>query len=525
VSRLVLESATRLALPTDDAGRFCVRLLVPRDRFVAHLSTVPTDLLDESHVDIPLDGRVKPTVLALAGAGSGTPPTLPWPVTLDDAATSVDVTAATDADGVPLPVSSVTIDLINEAGTSLGESTTDGGGRAHFAVAPDRIGPLGRGELRATFAGNAEMGPGAASAPIERRTHVHLQLPTAKNGVLPAAVAGTTFGLRVVAEPQCAKHGCKTVPTGVVEVRAGDAVVGAGTLRAGEARVPILLDVPRATSVALSLRYIADAPWFLTTEDSEVMQPLSEPMPWGKLATALAGVAVLAWFLAMRSPPSRPVTRTQAARSSTPLPAPGVHVVDANPAVPVWRGRVIDAHDGRPVAGAVVTVERGGFDGIHVLARTTADDGGAFTVALAGEWGEPTAGSSAAQNTVRGSSLVAESALHARMRRPSPPFGTVEIALVLRRRALLDRLVAWARKKGGPFEAAPEPTPAQVRGAATADERVAQWAAATERAAFGPDPVDAATQGAVDRLAPADATAGVDAGTGSTAGESQSRPR
>jgi hypothetical protein len=54
---------------------------------------------------------------------------------------------------------------------------------------------------------------------------------------------------------------------------------------------------------------------------------------------------------------------------------------------------------------------------------------------------------------------------------------------------------------------------------------VARWATATERAAFGEDPVDAATQGVVDGMAPADATAGFESATDSATGESQNRPR
>ena len=175
---------------------------------------------------------------------------------------------------------------------------------------------------------------------MERRTHVRLLVTSAVGGVLPNAVAGTTFGLRIVAEPQCAKRSCKGAPTGVVEVRAGDAVVGAGTLTSGEARVPVLLDVPHATSVPLSLRYIGDAPWFLTTEETEVMQPVSEPMPWGKLLTALAGVLVLGWFLAVRVPVARPAARAPKRAGAPPAPSPGVHLVDAQPDVPRWRGRV-----------------------------------------------------------------------------------------------------------------------------------------------------------------------------------------
>jgi hypothetical protein len=527
-SPLVLESATRLVVPTDDLGRFCVRLLVARDRYVAHLAALPTDLLEESRLDVPVDGRVKPVVLAMSLPGSASPAATPWAVALDEDTVAVDVAAATDADGVATPVGGVTVDLTNEAGVRLGEATTDANGRAHFVVPTDRIGAIGRGELRASFAGDAERGPGASAAPIERRTHVRLRVPSAVTGVLPAAASGTMFGLRVVAEPQCAKRGCRSAPatpTGVVEARVGDAIVGVGTLEAGVARVPILLESPHAVSVALALRYIGDAPWFLTSDDTEVMQPVKEPMPWGKLATALAGAAVLAWFFAMRAPfrsAARAVLRTPAQGGPT-RPTAGVRLVEAQPDVRRWRGRVVDAHDEQPVPGAEIAIERGGFDGVRVLCRTTADASGAFTLSLPEAGGETAAGPTASEG-IRGSSLVAESPLHARVRRPTPAFGTVEIALVLRRRALLDRLVAWARARGGAVDASPEPTPAQVRSAA-GDERIARWAAATERAAFGWEPVDAPTQSAVDRLAPPDATGGSDTGGESTTGESPSRPR
>jgi hypothetical protein len=528
VSGLVLESATRLVVPTDDSGRFCVRLLLARDRYVAHLAALPTDLLEESRLDVPIDGRVKPVVLTMS-LPAATAAATPWAVALDEDAVAVDVAAATDADGVATPVGGVTVDLTNEAGVRLGEATTDASGRAHFVVPTDRVGAMGRGELRASFAGDAELGPGASAVPIERRTHVRLLVPSAVGGVLPAAASGTTFGLRVVAEPQCAKRGCKSapaIPTGVVEARAGDAIVGAGTLEGGVTRVPILLEVPHAASVALSLRYIGDAPWFLTSDDTEVMQPVREPMPWGKLATALAGAMVLAWFLGTRAPFRAAAVRAPARGGTRPRPVAGVHLVEALPDVPRWRGCVVDAHDGAPIPGAEIAIEQAGFDGVRVLCRTTADARGAFTLSLTDTGAEAAANPPApgAQELARGSSLVAESSLHASVRRPTPAFGTVEIALVLRRRALLDRLVAWARARGGALNTSAEPTPAQVRSAA-GDERVARWAAATERAAFGWEPVDAATQSAVDRLAPPDATGGSDAGGESVTGESPSRPR
>ena len=47
-------------------------------------------------------------------------------------------------------------------------------------------------------------------------------------------------------------------------------------------------------------------------------------------------------------------------------------------------------------------------------------------------------------------------------------------ALVLRKRALLDRLVEWARRRGLPYDARPEPTPGHVRRAAAGEFTVAR---------------------------------------------------
>jgi hypothetical protein len=73
---------------------------------------------------------------------------------------------------------------------------------------------------------------------------------------------------------------------------------------------------------------------------------------------------------------------------------------------------------------------------------------------------------------------------------------------VLRKRALLSRLVSWAKLRGRPFDARPEPTPGHVKRAAADDLRVARWADAVERAAYAGGPVDARVEEDVDRLAP-----------------------
>jgi hypothetical protein len=146
-----------------------------------------------------------------------------------------------------------------------------------------------------------------------------------------------------------------------------------------------------------------------------------------------------------------------------------------------------------------LSIERRGFEGIDVVARTTSDNGGAFVLQEA--------------ETRPGDELVAEGPLHAMLRRPVPVCGELQVVLQLRRRALLDRLVAWARRRGPPYDAQPEPTPAHVRRVAVDEDPVGpigRWADAVEQAAFGGTAVDEGVQAKVDKLAPAEPPRGGD---------------
>ena len=110
--------------------------------------------------------------------------------------------------------------------------------------------------------------------------------------------------------------------------------------------------------------------------------------------------------------------------------------------------------------------------------------------------------------------MAVEAPLHARLVQPLPPAGELSIALVLRRRALLGKLVAWARGRGRPFDVKPEPTPGHVRRAAADDFQTARWADAIERAVFGGGDVDARMEREIERMAPAGAATRGPAGRG-----------
>jgi hypothetical protein len=153
-----------------------------------------------------------------------------------------------------------------------------------------------------------------------------------------------------------------------------------------------------------------------------------------------------------------------------------------------WKGRVTDADDGSGIAAARVQLERPAFGRADVLASVVADAEGRFVL-------PPT-------ERRLGDELAIEAPLHVALRRPLPPPGELDAQLVQRKRALVGRLVAWARLRGRPFDARPEPTPGHVRRAAGGEFEVARWAEAVERAAFACEPVDAHVEADIDRLAP-----------------------
>jgi hypothetical protein len=158
-----------------------------------------------------------------------------------------------------------------------------------------------------------------------------------------------------------------------------------------------------------------------------------------------------------------------------------------------WSGRVVDAHEGYGVPGARISIERRGFERVETVAQALTDDSGRFAVP--------------AVDIRPGDELAAEGPLHFVLRQAVPPAGELQVVLILRKRALLERLVRWARRRGQPFDVRPEPTPGHVRRAAGSEFAVARWADAVERAAYGGSAVDRDVQAEVDRLAPPDAAA------------------
>jgi hypothetical protein len=480
-----LDSATSLVTKTDDSGRFCVRLKLPVDRYVAHVAFGGPGNVDATQTDVTVD-------LALRTVGLVFDPEPRAPFWIDGGTATVQAVAVIDEDGQTSAAPNLPLTLTNEAGTLLASGVTNLSGRLAIVLDAGQLGPAGKGELRLAFAGTADLGSNMHIAEIERHTHVDLAVPAATRGTLPPGAPEDGVTVVVVATARGPMGGAGSTgipPGGSVEARIGDTPIGGAPLVNGVAKLAMKFATPPSPEVGLRLRYDPDAPWYVGGSELTVSLPVRAPSPLRQVPLVLAGVGVVVWLVLGRASAAR--GKRPRATEPRPRAAGGearIDVLRAHASAGGWSGYVVDAHDGHAVPHATLAIERPAFQVTELLASTTADEEGRFELP--------------AREVREGDTLVAEARYHASLRQPVPASGELSIALVLRKRALLDRLVAWAKGRGRPFDMAPEATPGHVRRAAGGEFTVAKWADAVERAAYGGASIDARAEGEVERLAP-----------------------
>jgi hypothetical protein len=475
VAQWALDTDGKAHFRTSGEGRFCVDASLATHAYTAQLVAAPTRYLDGSTIDVPIDPSRRMVKLRFDAA--------PVKIDLDDETpTTFEAEATTDEDGEIGAAAGLALRLTNEAGALLANAVTDVYGAARFEVLPRSLGPAGPGELRVAFDGSADDAAAAYSAPTERIAHVELvQISSGE------ALARNDATLEARAELTCARRGCSGVPTGSVEIFLGATMAGVGPLVNGTARVATSHPPLGAADLLTTLRYVPDAPWFVAAGDRVVVRPERAPNRWGNLFLGLASLLVVGWLVATRwQRKSTPEPDAAAARERSPAYV-GVAVVRTSARAASLAGHVLDVHDAVPLA-ASVRIERPSFEDSAVVAATVTNAIGRFELPLA--------------QARAGDELIVESRWHETFRTGLPRAGEINVALISRRRKLLDDLVSWARRRGGRFDARPEPTPEHVRSAATGDHLVADWAAAVEKAAYGDRPVDEAAARDVVRLAP-----------------------
>lgn len=471
--------ANEVVVVTDEGGRFCFRARLPPDRYRASLvyRPAPSSLVDGVEREATFDLSRRNLLLRFDP--------VPRVVQLDDVATAIEAVAIVQDSGEERVQAGLTIVLANET-KDLATLRTDAAGRARFSLATEQLGPPGRGELRLSFAGDTDTVPAVHIEEIERHVAVRLRVPALDGG--ETSIGVPEDGMTIEAEVDSSRG---PVGEGVVEARLANVVVGAARVDHGRARLDFAFSSPDSEAI-VALRYVPAAPWLEPLGDVPIRVHIRGPSFVSKLPILAAGVAMLLFFLAGRisgkKSKTEPVAPPTSERDDVE-PKPRIEVIrPAKRGEQAWTGRVVDAHEGRPVPRARVWIERGTFEGRAVLGSVETDADGRF--ALRGI------------ETTGGERLAVEGRLHSRFVQDLPPAGELAIAVSARRRTVLAKLVAWARRRGAPFDAHPEPTPGHIRNAAGDDGATGRWASAVEHVAFGPSEVDARLESEVEALAP-----------------------
>jgi hypothetical protein len=469
------------AIDTDERGTFCVvgKASIPKVVFKVRYGGSKIHDAFETQLSVePDQDHLLRTLVRFE----------PPPETIDLDKDSVTITASLRIDrsdasrpGSPPPArrEGVALTLEDEHAQHLAEAATGGDGRARFEVKTATFAGPGAGEVIARFAGKPGIAKASIAQPIVRRADVHLAL----THPIERADADDGFAIDVDVTT-----GRGAVDGGVVEVirslaagrtsapTAGESV-GAGEVAHGHAHVVVSFASGGASTVPILLRYVSSAPWYRAGPALQTEVSLAGPGILKEILVALVVLAAGAWVVGgWRRAPKAPVAPGEEILPALPSGKAGVQVLGPSRVGNGWSGVVSDAHEGTPIVGARLAIIAPSFQGDGVIAEVLTDERGMFTL------------DAAHRSDAR---LVVESPLHSAYEQALPPPSALGVALVTRRRALLDRLVRWARRQGAPYDGTPEPTPGHVRRVAArgSAEEIEAWARRVENVAYGPDPV------------------------------------
>lgn len=468
VPRLV--GSDKYEVRTDDRGEFCIRTDASLGRAALKLRFDGDTLHDAADSTISFDSNnasAAHTVLRFE----------PAPEVIDLERPNVSLTASLRIDRAAASRSSsnaarregLVVVLEDERSTRIAEGSTGGDGRIRFEVPTASFAGPGTGELRLRFDGTTTLAKATAAQPIVRRADVVLSLPH------PVDVGDPDDGVPIEVDVKTLRG---AVTGGVVEAMRGNESVGAGEVRDGKALVIASFSFERAGKVPIELRYMPSTPFFRAGKPLGMEISVRGPGMTKQILIALVVLAVTAWIVVgWRRSPLRAMTNVDDGKTPVPTGRAGVDVIRGEAGQTSYRGTVVDAHDGSIIPGARISVVAPAFQGDGVVAHAITDERGAFVL------------DAKHRNDAR---LVIEAPAHSKLEQALPLPGVLRIALVTRRRTLLERLVRWAQRTGAPFDAPPEPTPGHVRRVAfrAQDEEVEQWARGVESAVYGPAMVD-----------------------------------
>ncbi len=473
-----------LTLETDPGGRFCLRVGLAKDRYAATFAWKGSSFLEPAKLVMPFDLGRRPLHLAFEPK--------PRVVSLDRTPARFLVLAENEENGAIQAAAGLglTLALVGEDDATLGTASTHARGRATMDVDARRLGPPRAAFAALAFVGDADTSPARTLVPIEIHAKVKLSAPSLE-GAVSAKNPEDGIPVDVVVETVAGP-----VPEGTIEARVGDLVVGAAKVEAGRAHLVATFAEGGSRRLDLRVRYLPLSPFYESGPELVAELPVRGPSPLTRAPLAIAGALVVGWLVLGRRRALSPLPRIETEDARKPAERASVEVVRASTSSKGgdYTGIVEDAHEGNGLGRIRVWVERRSFHGAETLISVVTDDDGRFAFVLEG---------GLAQDV-----LSAEGPFHAKLETPLPRPGELRVALVTRKRKVLERLVAWARRKGAPYDARPEPTPGHVKRAAREDH-VATWASAVEKAAFGGEMIDERAESELDDLFPTQADKGV----------------
>lgn len=234
---------------------------------------------------------------------------------------------------------------------------------------------------------------------------------------------------------------------GLIEARENEAFVALGPVRGGSAELEFELG---QSERKIDLSYVPASPALLPGKPIVLTVPKATV---GFRWASLHMVGLLAFCIWLGYAWLRP-KKTKNDRGPIEPPKRGLVSGSGKRTGPI-RGKVFDAHTGEPLVGIVVTLSEAGVEQVHSLETITSDAEGSFLFETRLE----------SHPMLR---VAAKGEEHMAISAPTRSTN-ITIHLTHRRRALVQGLVAWARKAGRPWNRSPAPTPGTVE--ATAHER------------------------------------------------------
>jgi hypothetical protein len=327
--------------------------------------------------------------------------------------------------------------------------------------------------------------PGPARLVGKLRTHDGEELAEANSALMRTATVALSLASDTASSVEAgaslqihAASALGPAPSGVVEARSRGLSVAAARVQNGVATL-ILPSAGALLGASLTLEYVGAGAGWLSGPPLE-LRILAPGPSYARYVfwIAAAALAALAVVLSWRRPPrARPLSNTL-----PPKVRARVEVLETFAAGGGYAGHVRDAHEGTAISPAVVSFLGPGPERPVLLQLRTASDG-SFRVETA--------------VFPSGTLVEVTAALHATLTAPLPAPGVIELSLISRRRALMERLVRWAERRGKPWtRALGEPTPADIASVALteAEPDVERWARGLERLAFGVNPPDATSE-------------------------------